>query len=562
MARLSRTAEEFRARLALTESRLERQGDHLPKGVLEGLRQMSSTLLLLQQTIQGHEAQRQGLAALADIGQVINSSLELEVVLNEVIDTLIRLTGAGRAFMMLRGESGEMKTVAARNWERESLDPAEVEVSRTIVDRVLMTGEPVLTTNAQSDPRFEDRESIVAYNLLSILCVPLKAKGALIGVIYADNKVREGLFTERERSLLSGFANQAAVALENARLFESVRNTLDEVTDLKNLMEDVFASIASGVITADAQGSITLVNRAAEKILGRARDDLLGTHLLESLPGPPSDMAHQLVQVEEHDRRYVGLEVDATTEQRRLTLRMSLSPLKRASGGTQGVAIVLEDLTEQRRLEAQKRLFERMVSPVVIDQLDPDSLQLGGQVREITTLFADIRGFTSFSEGTDPERLVAILNRYLTVATEAVLEAGGTIDKFLGDAVMAWFNAPVAQPDHALRAVQAARAMRRAVQTLNAELDPSMQLSFGIGLHTGEALLGLVGSEQRLDYTAIGDSVNTAKRLQEHARAGQILISKTTLDQIDVPVEVRSLHDLELEGKQQRIEVLEVLGQP
>ena len=402
MSRLSRTAEEFRARLALTEARLERRGDHLPEGVLEGLRQMSGTLLVLQQTIQGHEEQRQGLAALAEMGQVVNSSLELEVVLNEVIDTLIHLTRAGRAFLMLRSESGGMKIVAARNWERESLDPAEVEVSRTIVDRVLMSGEAVLTTNAQSDPRFEDRESIIAYNLLSILCVPLKAKGDLIGVIYADNKVKQGVFTERERSLLSGFANQAAVALENARLFESVRKTLDEVTDLKNLMEDVFASIASGVITADSQGAITLVNRAAEKILGQTRKDLLGSHLLESLPPTSPELARQLVEVQEHDRRFVGLEADATTEQRRLTLRMSLSPLKRTSGGTQGVAIVLEDLTEQRRLEAQKRLFDRMVSPAVIGQLDPDSLQLGGQVREITTLFADIRGFTTFSEAIDP----------------------------------------------------------------------------------------------------------------------------------------------------------------
>ena len=148
------------------------------------------------------------------------------------------------------------------------------------------------------------------------------------------------------------------------------------------------------------------------------------------------------------------------------------------------------------------------------------------------------------------------------MAAEAVLEAGGTIDKFLGDAVMAWFNAPVAQADHALRAARAAWAMRQSVEGLHAEMGPTMHLSFGIGLHSGEALLGLVGSERRLDYTAIGDSVNTAKRLQEHARPGQILLSRATLDQIDGRVEVRSLPELELEGKQQKVEVLELLGPP
>ena len=109
------------------------------------------------------------------------------------------------------------------------------EVSRTLIDRVLEEGEAVLTTNASEDPRFGAQESVVAYNLRSVLAVPLKVKGNLTGVIYADNKVRAGLFTEGDRTLLSGFANQAAVALENARLFGAVQTTLDEVTELKTL---------------------------------------------------------------------------------------------------------------------------------------------------------------------------------------------------------------------------------------------------------------------------------------------------------------------------------------
>ena len=122
--------------------------------------------------------------------------------------------------------------------------------------------------------------------------------------------------------------------------------------------------------------------------------------------------------------------------------RLSLSPLRDSQEAIRGLAIVLDDLTETRLLEAQRTLFERMVSPAVIKELNPQNLRLGGQRREITTLFADIRGFTSFSEAVEPERLVAVLNRYLSAAAEAVLEQGGTVDKFMGDAVMAWFNAP------------------------------------------------------------------------------------------------------------------------
>ena len=149
---------------------------------------------------------------------------------------------------------------------------------------MIETGEAVLTTNAKEDPRFGGQDSIVGYNLRSILCVPLTAKAELIGVIYADNRIRSGIFREAEKDLLTVFANQAAIAIENARLFASVRSTLAEVTELKNLMDNVFSSIASGVLTADVQNQITLCNRAAESILGQSAARLVGRRLEEVLP--------------------------------------------------------------------------------------------------------------------------------------------------------------------------------------------------------------------------------------------------------------------------------------
>jgi PAS domain S-box-containing protein len=380
----------------------------------------------------------------------------------------------------------------------------------------------VLTTNAQEDPRFGSQESIIAYNLRSILCVPLKVKGEVTGVIYADNRIRTGIFTEAERDLLNAFSNQAAVAIENARLFESVRRTLAEVTELKNLMDNVFASIVSGVITADVEDKIVLCNRASESILGRSSTELVGHNLNEILPPISLDLGEHIANVRKNDQHMVGLEFRSTFPERgQVTLSFNLSPLKDAAQSTQGVTIVLDDLTEKKRLEAQRRLFERMVSPLVIKQIDPEKLQLGGKRAGITTLFADIRGFTSFSERVDPEQLVSVLNRYLAAAADAVLAQEGTIDKFLGDAIMAWFNAPIQQPDHALRAVRAGLGIRDAVMALSEELPPDLRLSFGVGIHFGDAVLGLVGSETRLEYTAIGDSVNTAKRIQENSSAGQ-----------------------------------------
>ena len=134
-----------------------------------------------------------------------------------------------------------------------------------------------------------------------MLAVPLKVKGNLTGVIYADNKVRAGLFTEGDRTLLSGFANQAAVALENARLFGTVQTTLDEVTELKTLMEDVFASIASGVITSDIEDMITLCNRAAQTILSTTAEELIGSSLQDLLPKLSEDLPDQVQAVKKTD---------------------------------------------------------------------------------------------------------------------------------------------------------------------------------------------------------------------------------------------------------------------
>ena len=192
----------------------------------------------------------------------------------------------------------------------------------------------------------------------------------------------------------------------------------------------------------------------------------------------------------------------------------------------------MEDLTEKKKLEAQYRLFERMVSPAVIQQIDLQSLKPGGQRREITTLFADIRGFTSYSERVEPEELVANLNRYLAAAPRLFWPKTGTVDKFLGDALMAWFNAPIPQPDHTLRAVRAALAIRQAIAALNRDVPLSQRLSLWCRHSCGRRYFRLVGTEKRLDYTAIGDSVNTAKRIQENAAPGEILISLAAYERV------------------------------
>lgn len=533
----------------------------VPRTLIDELSQIEGQLYKISRKTASFQEEYKNMVALANISQMVNSSLEVDEVLRIAMDTVIRMISAERGFLMLRDANNQMIIRTARNWEQESINSKESATSRTIINRVIESGESILTTDAQEDPRFGAQESIIAHNMRSILCVPLKVKNDLIGVIYADNRVRSGIFTEPSRNVLATFANQVAIAIENARLFTSLRHTLAEVTELKNLMDNIFASIASGVITANVQDQITLCNKAAETILGQNIPDIIGRQLDKLIPSLAEELLPYLATMRETDEPIVDLEIRHTLPDRGIVdWRLNLSPLKDANQATQGVAIVLDDLTERKELEAQRRLFERMVSPAVIQQIDPDSLRMEGKRTDITILFADIRGFTSYSEKQTPERLVAVLNRYLAAAAEAVLAEEGTVDKFLGDAVMAWYNAPVPQSDHTLRAVRTALAIRNAIENLYAELPPEAHLSFGVGIHYGEAVLGLIGTEKKLEYTAIGDSVNTTKRIQENSRKNQIMISEDAYKRVKKYVYVDKLDALQVKGKSNPITVYEVLG--
>ena len=509
---------------------------------------------------------RERQSAFTEIIRAVNSTLELDQVLCIVMDYAVKLTGAERGFLMLRDVSGEMLTRTARNWEQESIELAEQAFSHTIVQRVIEESESILTTNAQDDIRFGNQESVIIQNLRSILCVPLKAKGVFMGVIYVDNRVREGIFNEAERDLLGIFADHAAVAIENARLYEAMRTNLSEVTKLHHLMENVFSSIVSGVITIDQQYQISLCNQAAQEILQLEKTSILQKSIQDVLLAVIGKDGLQTLMkdihfVEQNKINIIGKElIYHSSERGKVILQVNISPLNSHQVDDPGIAIVINDMTENKRLEAQKELFDRMVSPKVIQQLDPDRIKLGGERHEISILFADLRGFTHFSETVPPEQLVTILNRYIASAADAILEEYGTIDKFQGDAVMAWFNAPILQEDHILRAIRAALSILASVQRLKHEIPESMQLSFGIGVHTGEAILGLIGTERRVDYTAIGDAVNTAKRLQEHAISDQILISEVVYEQVKREVEVREAALILAKGKREPVKAYELVG--
>jgi adenylate cyclase len=246
----------------------------IPPAVLDGLDSLTQKLKGIGRKLKLLDEERLHLISLAGIGSVVNSSLDLSEVLCAVMDAIVSLTSAERGILMLKTEGAEPVELIphiARNWEQESIEPSDLALSRTIIKRVFDEGLAILTTNAQADPRFDTQKSVITHNLRSILCVPLKVKGEITGVIYADNRMRTGLFTRVQLELLTAFSNQAAVAIENARLYQSMRSSLEEVIELKSLMDNIFTSLASGVITLDLEDRITQCNHATGLILGSNR---------------------------------------------------------------------------------------------------------------------------------------------------------------------------------------------------------------------------------------------------------------------------------------------------
>jgi adenylate cyclase len=198
-------------------------------------------------------------------------------------------------------------------------------------------------------------------------------------------------------------------------------------------------------------------------------------------------------------------------------------------------AIAVENARAHERLareEVARANYSRFLPEYVVKQMleNPESFKLGGVNQTITILFADIRGFTSISEHAPPEKIVGLLNRYFSAMTDIIFAHGGTLDKYLGDGLMALFGAPTTTPEDASNALNAAVAMQRRLLGINMELreEGLSEVGVGIGLHTGEVTVGYIGSERRSEYTAIGDSVNTASRLESNAKGGEILISEAT----------------------------------
>jgi adenylate cyclase len=423
-----------------------------------------------------------------------------------------------------------------------------VPLGQGIAGAVAATGETVNIPDAYLDPRFNpavDRRT--GYRTRSILCAPVRdARGEVVGVMQVLNKAG-GPFTREDEALLDALAGQAFIALENARLFESVLY-------MKNYSEAILRCMATGVMTVDQEGLVVTVNPAFERIFGRAGTRAAGARVGDYLDVERNtglvrrlwECVDQGEPYDGYDLRFVLPAGDA------VHVNLSVVPLRDSRSQPLGVVVVAEDITQEQRLMSTLcRYVTREIAEQVLK--DQSKLRLGGSRQEVSILFCDIRNFTGLSEHRDPEEVVAFLNDYFSAMIHDIFAEQGTLDKFIGDAVMAVFGAPIARPDDPVRAVRAALRMRRSLREFNRRqaAEGKWTIETGIGICHGEALSGNIGSEQRMEYTVIGDSVNLASRLETLTKQYpyKILVNEEIYEQVRDEVPCVLLGEERVRGK-------------
>ncbi|MEX2296800.1 MAG: adenylate/guanylate cyclase domain-containing protein [Dongiaceae bacterium] len=342
------------------------------------------------------------------------------------------------------------------------------------------------------------------------------------------------------------------------------------------IYENILVNMADGVISLDLQGQVTTFNPAAGRILAMNPDDVVDRTYAEIFfEDPGLDDFNELVLkaiYESETTHSQEIEIARSGERRNLTV--STTFLRTGAGEDAeklGVIVVLSDVTEERKRKKIKRLFGEFVDPRIVDtiirQVDIDD---AGVRQPMTILFCDLEGFTRLAEGLAADQLIRFVNIYLTVMSEPVARHGGVTDKYIGDAIMAFWGPPFTdRTSHAIQACRAALDQRQRLDELRrqvaAEIGPDVDVSridMRCGLATGEVVAGSVGPRQSRNYTVIGDPVNVAARLEAANKelGVRILVSEDTWRDAQEGFEFRELDRLALRGRSREERVFELLG--
>ena len=503
--------------------------------------------------IQNAEQMNDDLRRLLEVNTAITTEMQLGSLLRKIVQVTSKIVHADRSSLFLHDDKkNELWSLVAEGVETREI---RFDDSLGIAGHSFRTGEVLNIEEAYSDPRFNREVDLeTGYKTHSILTMPVVARdGRKLGVMQSLNR-QGGRFSSGDIARMSAFAAQAAIAIDNATLFS-------EVVSARNYNESILRSMSSGVITLDRDAHVAKLNTAACRILGFSAEEAGGADIRQLLAEGNPFIMGEIDAVRAGGEPKTLLDIDVRTARGdTISANMTIVPLLSESESV-GLLILIEDISEGKRLQGAMRRF--MTQKVVDQVLGRGDDLLFGTSCEASILFADIRGFTSLAETLAPRETVDMLNEVFTELFEAVAASEGVLDKFIGDAIMAVYGAPLSTGRDPQNAVESAVQMLHMLEALNARRrDRKLpDLRLGCGIATGDVVAGTIGSPKRMDYTVIGDSVNLAARLQDITKRYQvgILIDEATAGEVRGSQRLRELDLIQVRGRQRPEKIFQVL---
>jgi len=531
------------------------------------------------------QRQRAATALMNAVNALSQSSLDLEDTLKRVMDQAQELMNADRSTLWLIDEDRNQL------WTKIPIAGKlqEIRIPRTagFAGIVAQSGEPLLIPfDVYDDRRAEtsketDKKS--GYRTCSMLCMPVfNADHKLIGVTQLINKKRQGefppynpedwphppeqwkaSFNRSDMEFMQAFNIQAGVALQNAKLFA-------EVKQQEQRQKDMLHALTNGVISTDKKGHIVATNPSAKKLLGVSDGELAeGQSLRELIKLGKGDFAKwfdlALSPRSEQDRQqYYPDQVLSALEGEAQSINLSINSMTDATDPNKvnGALVVMEDISSAKQI---KDLMYRYMTPEVAEALlASGDTGMGGKRKNVSVLFSDIRSYTTLTEKLQAEEVVVMLNNYFEVMVDVVFKYGGTLDKYIGDALMAVFGSPAPLENHAWCAMQTAVEMRDKLAEFNQQriANGELPIGIGMGIHSDEVISGNIGSSKRMELTSIGDGVNLASRLESASKqyGTDLIISDNTYKEYKDRLYVRELDFITVKGKSEPVIVYELVG--
>lgn len=429
-------------------------------------------------------------------------------------------------------------------------------VGSAIFDILHDTRSPQVLDNLSGDATAEPlRSIIVAEGVERVALVGLVTGRQTVGAITIDLTGHNEHFGQGELALLETVASLITHVIENNRLYQEVANE-------RSTLNAVLDGAADPILLIGAQDHVLLANRAATEQLGI---DQVSDQPVDSLVAQPD-----LLEALRYRNGQTGKPNEVVLDNNK-TFSVSVAPVRSSEAVSLGRVAILQDITaikelERREQERLRSVLRRYVSPQVVEQILAGGGEFGAPVeREVAVIFADLRNYTALTEGMNPQVLVhEVLNRYLNTMTDVFHQHEGTVDKFLGDGILGVFGTPIAKPDDLQRALITAVSMQKMFDDLRHDWQRLLGIDIGMGVSMGygNAVVGNIGSTERLDYTLIGDVVNTTSRLNGLAHAGQIIVSHQLVDALPKtwtsPWPLRKMGRVPLKGKQEPHLIYEV----